>query len=44
MNTPRGRPLLLAAPRPGTLRPAGTEADGAMIAWLFVEDVKNVAP
>lgn len=35
-------PLLLAALRPGMLRLAGHEADGAIINWLSVEDVSKV--
>jgi len=42
---PREAPsLLLAALRPGMLRLAGAEADGAIINWLSAEDVKQVVP
>ncbi|MGP4020311.1 LLM class F420-dependent oxidoreductase [Saccharopolyspora sp. 5N708] len=37
-------PLLLAALRPGMLRLAGREADGAIINWLSPEDVRAVVP
>ncbi|MEU5841623.1 LLM class F420-dependent oxidoreductase [Rhodococcus sp. NPDC047139] len=37
-------PLLLAALRPGMLRLAGREADGAIVNWLSVDDVRTVAP
>jgi len=37
-------PILVAALRPGMLRMAGTEADGAIINWLSPDDVKKVAP
>lgn len=37
-------PILLAALRPGMLRLAGREADGAVINWLSAEDVTQVAP
>jgi probable F420-dependent oxidoreductase len=36
--------LLLAALRPGMLRLAGQEADGAIINWLSADDVAKVAP
>ncbi len=36
--------ILVAALRPGMLRMAGKEADGAIINWLSPEDVKTVAP
>jgi probable F420-dependent oxidoreductase len=37
-------PLFLAALRPGMLRLAGREADGAIINWLSAEDVATVVP
>ena len=37
-------PILIAALRPGMLRLAGKEADGAVINWLSAEDVRKVAP
>ncbi|MBB6119136.1 LLM class F420-dependent oxidoreductase [Nocardiopsis algeriensis] len=37
-------PLLLAALRPGMLRLAGREGDGAIVNWLSAEDVRTVAP
>jgi probable F420-dependent oxidoreductase len=37
-------PVMLAALRPGMLRLAGREADGAIINWLSAEDVRTVAP
>jgi probable F420-dependent oxidoreductase len=36
-------PIVLAALRPGMLRLAGREADGAVINWLSAEDVRTVA-
>jgi probable F420-dependent oxidoreductase len=36
-------PIVLAALRPGMLRLAGREADGAVINWLSAEDVRRVA-
>jgi probable F420-dependent oxidoreductase len=36
--------LLIAALRPGMLRLAGREADGAILNWLSVEDVRTVTP
>ncbi|MGI8793190.1 MAG: LLM class F420-dependent oxidoreductase [Acidimicrobiales bacterium] len=36
--------ILVAALRPGMLRMAGREADGAIINWLSADDVKQVAP
>jgi probable F420-dependent oxidoreductase len=36
--------LLVAALRPGMLRLAGREADGAILNWLAVEDVPRVTP
>lgn len=37
-------PILVAALRPGMLRLAGREGDGAIINWLSAEDVKQVVP
>jgi probable F420-dependent oxidoreductase len=37
-------PVLLAALRPGMLRLAGREGDGAIVNWLTAEDVRVVAP
>jgi probable F420-dependent oxidoreductase len=37
-------PVLVAALRPGMLRLAGKEGDGAIINWLSAEDVGKVAP
>jgi probable F420-dependent oxidoreductase len=36
-------PILVAGLRPGMLRLAGREGDGAIINWLSAEDVKQVA-
>jgi len=36
-------PILVAALRPGMLRLAGTEGDGAILNWLSAEDVRTVA-
>ena len=42
---PRQMPeILIAALRPGMLRLAGRESDGAIINWLSAEDVKQVVP
>jgi probable F420-dependent oxidoreductase len=37
-------PILVAALRPGMLKLAGREGDGAIINWLSADDVKQVAP
>jgi probable F420-dependent oxidoreductase len=37
-------PILIAGLRPGMLRLAGREGDGAIINWLSAEDVKKVVP
>lgn len=37
-------PLLVAALRPGMLRLAGREGDGAIINWLSPDDVRTVVP
>jgi probable F420-dependent oxidoreductase len=44
MRVPQPPPILVAALRPGMLRMAGKEADGAIINWLSPDDVKQVAP
>ncbi|HZQ27940.1 MAG TPA: LLM class F420-dependent oxidoreductase [Acidimicrobiales bacterium] len=41
---PEVPPILVAALRPGMLRMAGREADGAIINWLSAQDVKQVVP
>ena len=41
---PEPLPLLVAALRPGMLRLAGREGDGAIINWLAADDVKQVVP
>jgi probable F420-dependent oxidoreductase len=41
---PEVPPILVAGLRPGMLRMAGREADGAIINWLSADDVKRVAP
>src|SRR5688572_1268567 len=41
---PEVPPILIAALRPGMLRMAGREGDGAIINWLSADDVKQVAP
>jgi len=37
-------PIMVAALRPGMLRLAGRETDGAIINWLSADDVRTVAP
>ncbi|GAA2889835.1 LLM class F420-dependent oxidoreductase [Pseudonocardia halophobica] len=37
-------PVLVAALRPGMLRLAGREGDGAIVNWLTADDVRAVAP
>lgn len=37
-------PIVVAALRPGMLRLAGREADGAVLNWLSADDVKTVVP
>jgi alkanesulfonate monooxygenase SsuD/methylene tetrahydromethanopterin reductase-like flavin-dependent oxidoreductase (luciferase family) len=37
-------PIFLAALRPGMLKLAGREADGAILNWLSAEDVATVTP
>jgi probable F420-dependent oxidoreductase len=44
MRLPEPPPILVAALRPGMLRMAGREADGAIINWLSPDDVNKVAP
>jgi probable F420-dependent oxidoreductase len=41
---PEMPPILVAALRPGMLRLAGREGDGAIINWLSADDVKKVVP
>ncbi len=41
---PEMPPILIAALRPGMLRIAGTEGDGAIINWLSADDVRTVVP
>jgi probable F420-dependent oxidoreductase len=45
LQVPRIPPkLLVAALRPGMLRLAGREADGAILNWLSADDVRTVTP
>jgi probable F420-dependent oxidoreductase len=45
LQPPTNQPqLLVAALRPGMLRLAGRESDGAIVNWLSADDVKQVAP
>jgi probable F420-dependent oxidoreductase len=46
LSTPPPTPpdLLVAALRPGMLKLAGREADGAILNWLSPDDVRTVAP
>jgi len=45
LHVPEVQPkLLIAALRPGMLRLAGREADGAIINWLAADDVPTVVP
>jgi probable F420-dependent oxidoreductase len=37
-------PILVGALRPGMLKLAGTEGDGAIVNWLSADDVRTVAP
>ena len=41
---PEVPPILVAALRPGMLRLAGREGDGAIINWLSADDVRQVVP
>ena len=43
-SVPEMPPILVAALRPGMLRLAGSEGDGAIINWLSADDVKTVVP
>jgi probable F420-dependent oxidoreductase len=43
-SVPEIPPILVAALRPGMLRLAGAEGDGAIINWLSADDVKTVVP
>jgi len=42
--SPHPVPILVAALRPGMLRLAGREGDGAIINWLSPDDVRTVVP
>jgi probable F420-dependent oxidoreductase len=44
VSIPEMPPILVAALRPGMLRLAGTEGDGAIINWLSADDVTTVVP
>jgi probable F420-dependent oxidoreductase len=44
VEVPEMPPILVAALRPGMLRLAGTEGDGAIINWLSADDVQRVVP
>jgi probable F420-dependent oxidoreductase len=44
IKVPEQPPILVAALRPGMLRLAGREGDGAIINWLSAEDVRTVVP
>jgi probable F420-dependent oxidoreductase len=44
VSLPEQPPILVAALRPGMLRIAGTEGDGAIINWLSADDVRTVVP
>jgi probable F420-dependent oxidoreductase len=44
LPVPEMPPILVAALRPGMLRLAGREGDGAIINWLSADDVKTVVP
>ena len=44
LTLPELPPILVAALRPGMLRIAGTEGDGAIINWLSADDVRTVVP
>jgi probable F420-dependent oxidoreductase len=43
-EVPEMPPILVAALRPGMLKLAGAEGDGAIINWLSADDVKTVVP
>jgi probable F420-dependent oxidoreductase len=44
MTPPEPVPILVAALRPGMLRLAGREGDGAILNWLSADDVTTVVP
>ena len=44
MRPPEPVPILVAALRPGMLRLAGREGDGAILNWLSADDVRTVVP
>ena len=44
VTLPELPPILVAALRPGMLKLAGRQGDGAIINWLSAEDVKTVVP
>ena len=44
IKVPEQPPILVAALRPGMLRLAGREGDGAIINWLSADDVRTVVP
>jgi probable F420-dependent oxidoreductase len=44
VDIPEMPPILVAALRPGMLRLAGREGDGAIINWLSADDVSTVVP
>jgi probable F420-dependent oxidoreductase len=44
VTLPELPPILVAALRPGMLKLAGREGDGAIINWLSADDVKTVVP
>jgi probable F420-dependent oxidoreductase len=44
MKPPEPVPILVAALRPGMLRLAGREGDGAILNWLSADDVATVVP
>jgi probable F420-dependent oxidoreductase len=44
MRPPEPVPIFVAALRPGMLRLAGREADGAILNWLSADDVRTVVP
>jgi probable F420-dependent oxidoreductase len=44
IKVPEQPPILVAALRPGMLRLAGREGDGAIINWLSANDVRTVVP
>lgn len=44
MRPPEPVPILIAALRPGMLRLAGREGDGAILNWLSADDVRTVVP